>query len=81
VGGNPHSFTYHLILFVCFVFVFQERCLPFKFGGEFFFDTPDLHRPFDIVFLDTLRTMCHFSLGVGKTFMAIIFVVIFIAFV
>jgi hypothetical protein len=25
VGGNPHSFTYHLILFVCFVFVVSFR--------------------------------------------------------
>jgi hypothetical protein len=25
VGGNSHSFTYHLILFVCFVFVVSFR--------------------------------------------------------
>jgi hypothetical protein len=44
---------------------FQDKCLPFKFGGAFFYGTPDLHRSFGIVFLVTLGTMCHFSLGVG----------------
>jgi hypothetical protein len=65
VGGNPHSFPCHLILFVCFVFVLQDKCLPFKFGGAFFYVTPDLHHPFGIIFLVTLGTMYHFSLGWG----------------
>jgi len=65
VGGNPYSFPDHLILldffcWSCFCCVFQDQCLPFKFGGEFSY----LHRSIGIVFLVTLETMCHLSLGV-----------------
>jgi hypothetical protein len=63
VGNTPHYFPCLLILFVCFVF--QVKCLPFKFGGAFSYVLPNLHLSSGIVFLDTLRTMCHFSLGVG----------------
>jgi hypothetical protein len=70
VGGNPHSFPDYLILlyfvyWFCFCCVFQYQCLPFKFGGAFSYIVPDLHHIFGIVFLVTLGTMCHFSLGVG----------------
>jgi hypothetical protein len=69
VGGTPHYFSCNLILFVCFVFffscVFQVKCLPFKFGGAFSYVMPNLRHSSGIVFLDTLGTMCHFSLGVG----------------
>ena len=69
VGGNPHYFSFcYLILFllcVLFLRVFQVKCLSFKFGGAFSYVVPDLRHPAGIVFLVTLRTMCHFSLGVG----------------
>jgi hypothetical protein len=48
---------------------FQVKCLPFKFGGVSSYVSSDLHRSFSIVFLDTLGTMCHFSWGVGQTFL------------
>jgi hypothetical protein len=70
VGGNPHYFSLFFDLvsplcFVLFLCVFQVKCLPFKFGEAFFYVVPDLHHPAGIVFLVTLGTMCHFSLGVG----------------
>jgi hypothetical protein len=40
VGGDPHSFTYHLI--VClflFLLYFSGYCLPFKFGGALLYST------------------------------------------
>jgi hypothetical protein len=68
-GRQPSLFFLcYLILFllcVLFLCVFQVKCLPFKFGGAFSYVVPDLRHPAGIVFLVTLRTMCHFSLGVG----------------
>jgi hypothetical protein len=65
-GRQPSFFSlsFDLICFVLFVFV-RNKCLLFKFGEAFSYVTPDLRRPFSIVFLATLGTMCHFSLGEG----------------
>ena len=73
MGGNPHYFSllFNLVgpfCFVLFLCVFQVMCLPFKFGGAFSYVVPDLCHPVGIVFLVTLGTMCHFSLGVGLTY-------------
>ena len=68
VGGNPHYFPCYLILVCLFCFcycVFQVKCLSFKFEGVLSYAMPDLRRSSGIVFLDTLGTMYHFSLGVG----------------
>ena len=74
VGGNPHYFSllFNLVCPSCFVFlcVFQVKCLSFKFGGAFSYVVPDLRHPSGIVFLVTLGTMCHFSLGVGQTYLS-----------
>jgi hypothetical protein len=53
-----------LFLFL-FCFVLQVKCLPFKFWGAFPYVMLDLRCSSGIVFLDTLGTMCHFSLEVG----------------
>jgi hypothetical protein len=37
--------------------------LPSKFGGAFSYDLPHLRHPSGIVFLGTLGTLCHFSVG------------------
>jgi hypothetical protein len=66
VRGNPsfRLFPYHFILVVCLLLLcFSGQVSAIKFGGAFFYGTPDLHRPFDIVFLVTFGTMCHSSLG------------------
>ena len=57
--------SFDLVLLVLFCCVFQDTCLLFKFGGAFSYVTPNLCRPFGIVFLATLGTICYFSLGVG----------------
>jgi hypothetical protein len=62
-GRHPSFFPYVLILFVCFVF--QVKCLQFKFGGAFSYILPNLLHSSGFLFLDTLGIMCHFSLGVG----------------
>jgi hypothetical protein len=68
-GRHPSLFSLllDLVYLFCFCFhcVFQEKCLPFKFGRALSYVMPDLRRSSSIVFLDTLGTMCHFSLGVG----------------
>jgi hypothetical protein len=66
-GRQPSlcSLSFDLVCLFCFYFccIFQVKCLPFKFRGEFSYVTSDLCRSSGIVFLDTLGTMCHFSLG------------------
>jgi hypothetical protein len=63
VGGNPHYFSLSLdCCLFCFYYVFQDKCLPFKFGGALLHSTCVTH--IGIVFLVTLGTMCHLSLGV-----------------
>jgi hypothetical protein len=57
---------------VCFSCVFQVKCLPFKFGGLFYV-MPYLRHSSSIVFLDTLGTMCHFSLGGGVDIYVLLF--------
>jgi hypothetical protein len=61
----------HLSLCYLFYFwhcVFQVLCLPFKFGGAFFYATPELTRSLGIVNLVTLWAMCHFKFGGGVDF-------------
>jgi hypothetical protein len=65
MGGNPHYFPLSFDLICSILWWFSGNCLPFKFGGAFSYIMANLHRPFGIVFLVTLGTMCHFSLGVG----------------
>jgi hypothetical protein len=48
--------------------VFQVLCLPFKFGGAFFYATPKLTHSLGIVNLVTLWAMCHFKFGGGIDF-------------
>jgi hypothetical protein len=68
VGGNPHSFTYHLI--VClFLLYFSGYVFAIQVWGSL--AILDLHHPIGIVFLVTLGTMCHFSLGVRQTFLSL----------
>jgi hypothetical protein len=43
-------------------------CLPFKFGGAFFYATPKLTRSLYIVNLVTLWAMYHFKFGGGVDF-------------
>jgi hypothetical protein len=43
-------------------------CLPFKFGGAFFYALPELTRSLGIVNLVTLWAMCHFKFGGGVDF-------------
>ena len=62
------SFDLVLFCFVlfCFVLCFFRKHVCYSSLGELLsYVTPDLHRPFGIVFLATLETICHFSLGVG----------------
>jgi hypothetical protein len=70
--GRQPTFPFILLslyfcLFVCFAFVvfFKTSVCHSSLGGAFFYGTPNLYHPFGIVFLVTLGTMCHFSLGVG----------------
>ena len=70
------SFDLVLLVLFCFCCVFQDISLLFKFGKAFSYVTPNLHRPFSIVFLATLGTMCCFSLGWGRHFC--LFLVIFV---
>jgi hypothetical protein len=63
-GRQPSLFSL-LFDLVCFSCVFQVKCLPFKFKGAFSYVVPNLNHSSGIVFLGTLGTMCHFSLGVG----------------
>jgi hypothetical protein len=55
-----------LILFLAFYIL--VLCLPFKFGGAFFYATPELTRSLGIVNLVTLRAMCHFKFEGGVDF-------------
>jgi hypothetical protein len=66
-GRHPSLFflSFYSVCLICFCFVFQVKCLPSKFGGAFSYVLPNLCHSSGIVFLDTLGTMCHFSLGVG----------------
>jgi hypothetical protein len=66
-GRHPSLFSlsFDCVCLICFCFVFQVKCLPSKFGRAFSYIFPNLRHSSDIVFLDTLGTMCHFSLGVG----------------
>jgi hypothetical protein len=48
--------------------MFQVLCLPFKFGGTFFYATPELTCSLGIVNLVTLWAMCHFKFGGGVDF-------------
>jgi hypothetical protein len=61
-GRHPSLFS---LSFDFFLFVFQVKCLPSKFRGAFSYVLPNLRHSSSIVFLGTLGTMCHFSLGVG----------------
>jgi hypothetical protein len=68
VGGNPHYFSllFNLVSPLCFVFMcLSGKMSTIQVGGAFSYVVPDLRHPTGIVFLVTLRTMCHFSLGVG----------------
>jgi hypothetical protein len=70
-----------IVIFYLFIYFFQVKCQPFKFEEVLSYATPDLRLSSSIVFLDTLGTMCHFSLGVGYTFLSfylIICVVLFL---
>jgi hypothetical protein len=51
-------------LFALLLLCFSRQVSAIQVWGEFFYGTPDLHHPFGIVFLVTLGTMYHFSLGV-----------------
>ena len=81
MGGNLRSFHFlsfdFVCLFVCFVVVFvvffRISVLHSSLGRTFSYVTPNVCCPFGIVFLATLGTMCHFSLGVGKTLLSISF--------
>jgi hypothetical protein len=66
-GRYPSLFflSFDFVYLICFCFIFQVKCLPSKFGGVFSYILPNLRPSYGIVFLDTLGTMCHFSLGVG----------------
>jgi hypothetical protein len=64
-GRQPSLFSLSLDCLFQFCCVFQDECLPFKFGEAFCYVILDLRHPIGIVFLVTLGTMCHFSLGVG----------------
>ena len=74
------SFCCHLIWFISFAFVFVfvvffRTCAFYSSLGE---RSPMLHQTlchsFSIVFLATLGTMCHFSLGVRKTLCLLVYV-------
>jgi hypothetical protein len=63
----PHYSLCYLILFVHFVFVFHvlfRSSVCHSSLGERSYVMPDLHHSSGIVFLYTLGTMYHFSLGV-----------------
>ena len=64
MGGNPHSFPCHLILFVCFAFVFVvffRTSVCYLSLGE---RSHTLHLTY-VGHLDTLGTVYHFSFGGG----------------
>jgi hypothetical protein len=63
-GRHPSLFSLSFDFVFFFSFAFQVKCLPSKFGGAFSYILPNLHHSSSIVFLGTLGTMCHFSLGV-----------------
>jgi hypothetical protein len=53
--------------FVCLFFFicFSGKVFALQVLGSVLFHLPSLHLSSNIVFLDILGTMCHFSLGVG----------------
>jgi hypothetical protein len=64
VGGNPHYFPCHLIVCLFFILLcFSGYVSAIQVWGGL--AILDLRHPIGIVFLVTLGTMCHFSLGVG----------------
>ena len=72
-GRQPSFFSLLFDLVCLFCFIFQVKCLPFKFGGAFSYVVPDLCHSSGIVFLETLGTMCHFSLRGGVDIFVLLF--------
>ena len=65
---QPSSFSLLFDLGVSvlfFVIVFFRSSVCSSLRGASSYVMPDLRRSSGIVFLDTLETMCHFSLGMG----------------
>jgi hypothetical protein len=67
-GRQPSSFdslSFDLVVWFLFLLCFLGQVSAIQVWGACSYITPDLCRPFGIVFLATLRIMFHFSLGVG----------------
>jgi len=82
MGGNPSFLLFLIFYFVLFVVVISRiDIFASKFGGRSLSAHSGFSSPLSIVFrYYTLGTMCHLSLGVGSTFLSIVFSTLVIVF-
>jgi hypothetical protein len=67
-GRHPSLFFLSfdfVCLFFFIIICFSGKVFALQVLGSVLFHLPSLHLSSNIVFLDILGTMCHFSLGVG----------------
>jgi hypothetical protein len=59
------SLSFDFVCLICICFCFLGKVFAIQVWGSVLLHLPNLRHSSGIVFLDTLGTMCHFSLGVG----------------